>query len=288
MIDVDLDTFRHCYAEELRCTAPVLRNDAVVRAFAAVPREHFLPTGPWRIIPPWREAYTTPDADPRWLYHNVLVAIDETRDLNNGEPRFWAYLLDQLDLRLGDTVFHVGAGTGYYSAIFQEVVGAGGRVIAIEYDPELAATAGRNLENRPQIEVIQGDGTTYAPGPVDVVIVNAGVTHPASSWLDALKPGGRLLFPLTAEDRSGFYFRIERHDDGYAARAVSCVGIFHCGGDGRDAESAARLQHLVRRGRGKFPAVLSLHRGEPPKSRSVWYHGPGFWLSKKPPAASVH
>lgn len=288
MIDVDLDTLRRCYAEELRCTAPILRNDAVVQAFAAVPREKFLPSGPWRIIPPWRDAYTTPDADPRWLYHNVLVAIDEARDLNNGEPRFWAYLLDQLDVRPGDTVLHVGAGMGYYSAIFQEISGRDGHVVAIEYDKELAATARRNLEGRPQVEVIQGDGTAYAPGPVDVVIVNAGVTHPASSWLDALKPGGRLLLPLTADDRSGFYFRIERREDGYTARAISRVGIFHCGGSGRDAESAARLQPLVRRGRGKFPPVRSLHRGAPPKDRSVWYHGPGFWLSKKPLAPSVH
>ncbi|MGI9490137.1 MAG: protein-L-isoaspartate O-methyltransferase family protein [Geminicoccaceae bacterium] len=288
MTNIDLDILRRCYAEELRCTAPILRNDAVAQAFATVPREQFLPSGPWRIIPPWRKAYTTPDADPRWLYHNVLVAIDEARDLNNGEPRFWAYLLDQLDVRPGDTVLHVGAGTGYYSAIFQEISGRDGRVVAIEYDEELAATAKRNLEDRHRIEVIQGDGTAYVPGPVDVIIVNAGVTHPAPSWLDALKPGGRLLLPLTAEDRSGFYFRIERCEDGYAARAISRVGIFHCGGSGRDAALAARLQHLVRRGRGKFPPVRSLHRGAPPKGRSVWYHGPDFWLSKKPLASSMH
>lgn len=288
MIDVDLDIMRQCYAEELRCTAPVLNNDAIVRAFSTVPRERFLPAGPWRIIPPSGRSYTAPDADPRWLYHNVLVAIDDARHLNNGEPRFWAYLLDQLDLCAGDAVLHVGAGTGYYSAIFHEVVGVGGRVIAIEYDPELAATAKSNLKDRLQVEVIQGDGTTYQSGPIEVIIVNAGVTHPASSWLDALKPGGRLLVPLTAEDGSGYYFRIDRHDDGYSTRAISRVRIFHCGGDGRDAEAAARLQHLIRRGRGKFPPVQSLHRGTPPKSRSVWYHGPGFWLSKKPLATSVH
>ncbi|MGI9502704.1 MAG: protein-L-isoaspartate O-methyltransferase family protein, partial [Geminicoccaceae bacterium] len=182
MIDVDIGILRRCYAEELRCTAPILRNDAVVQAFAAVPRENFLPGGPRRVIPPWRKAYTTPDADLRWLYHNVLLTIDETRDLNNGEPRLWAYLLDQLDVRPGDIILHVGAGTGYYSAIFQEIVGGNGHVIAIEYDPDLAATARSNLRDQPEINVVQGDGTTYAPGPVDVIIVNAGV-NPSSMLL---------------------------------------------------------------------------------------------------------
>ncbi|MGI9507559.1 MAG: protein-L-isoaspartate O-methyltransferase family protein, partial [Geminicoccaceae bacterium] len=123
---------------------------------------------------------------------------------------------------------------------------------------------------------------------VDVIIVNAGVTHPARSWLDALKPGGRLLLPLTAENWNGFYFRIVRHEDGFAARAVSQVNIFHCGGSGRDAEAATRLNNLVRRRRGNFPPVQSMHRGSPPKSRSVWYHGPGFWLSKRPLTSLVH
>ena len=288
MTSIDLETARHCYAEELRCTAPILTNEAVVQAFAAVPREEFLPPGPWRIIPPWRNAYTTPDADPRWLYHNVLVAIDQTRDLNNGEPRLWAYLLDQLGIRAGESIVHVGAGTGYYSAIFQETAGPDSHVVAIEYDRKLAETAERNLEGRSQIDVIQGDGSTYAAGPVDVIIVNAGVTHPAPSWLDALKPGGRLLLPLTGEDGHGFYFRIERHENGYSARAISQVGIFHCGGSGRDAEAAVRLKRLVRRRQGKFPLVQSMHRGSPSDTRHVWYHGPGFWLSRKPVAQSIH
>jgi protein-L-isoaspartate(D-aspartate) O-methyltransferase len=279
---------RRWYAEELRSTAPILNNEAIVRAFTAVPRERFLASGPWRVIPPGREAYMTSDADPRQLYHNVLVVIDEARDLNNGEPRLWAYLLDRLGVRSGDSILHVGAGTGYYSAIFQEASGPDGHVTAIEYDGELAALARRNLEDRPNVEVLHGDGMLHEPGPVDVIIVNAGVTHPAPSWLDALKPGGRLLLPLTADDGAGFYFRIERREDGFSACAISRVGIFHCGGAGRDAASGKRLQQLVRQTRYKFPPVRSLCRGAPPKSRMVWYYGPGFWLSKKPLTSSAH
>jgi protein-L-isoaspartate(D-aspartate) O-methyltransferase len=112
--EADLRHRRRAYAEELRVAAPVRRNPAVVEAFATVAREQFSGRGPWRIIPPeaTNAAYMTADADPHWLYHNVLVGIDETRDLNSGEPTLWARLFDQLDLRLGDHVMQIGAEPG--------------------------------------------------------------------------------------------------------------------------------------------------------------------------------
>ena len=71
----------------------------------------------------------------------MLVAIDETRGLNNGQPSLWASLFDQLDLKPGERVIHVGAGAGYYSAILAEIVGSTGRVRALEIDPGLAERA---------------------------------------------------------------------------------------------------------------------------------------------------
>src|SRR6516162_1121471 len=86
---------RRWYAEDLKLQAPVRRNMAIVDAFAAVPRERFLGPGPWRILAGRRIADTngyvlTPDDNPRWLCHDVLVAIDPARHLNNGQPSFWA------------------------------------------------------------------------------------------------------------------------------------------------------------------------------------------------------
>jgi protein-L-isoaspartate O-methyltransferase len=61
-----------------------LTSPAVIRAFSRVPRERFLGPGPWRIYQGYtRQYWTTPDADPQHVYHDVLVAIDETRLLNN-------------------------------------------------------------------------------------------------------------------------------------------------------------------------------------------------------------
>ena len=72
----DLDEIRHYYAEELRAVAN-LQSAALVRAFAKVPREHFLGPGPWQVFSPGLESvWTTKDADPKHLYHNLLVVID--------------------------------------------------------------------------------------------------------------------------------------------------------------------------------------------------------------------
>ncbi len=83
----DLAARRAEFAEELRALAG-LRNDALVRAFARVPREAFLGPGPWRIVVPPRlgQYETSASADRRELCRDVLVAIDEARRLNNGQP----------------------------------------------------------------------------------------------------------------------------------------------------------------------------------------------------------
>jgi protein-L-isoaspartate(D-aspartate) O-methyltransferase len=84
---------RHSYAAELRFTAK-MRSSALVNAFATVPREQFVGPGPWRIKSPMdlAEYWTTDDDDPSQVYHDVLIALDESRGINNGQPSLWAYL----------------------------------------------------------------------------------------------------------------------------------------------------------------------------------------------------
>jgi protein-L-isoaspartate(D-aspartate) O-methyltransferase len=200
----ELDLARAYYAEELRAVAN-LQSEAVVKAFAKVPREHFLGPGPWLVPSASSENYwTTKDANPRHLYHNILVAIDASRRLNNGLPSFLAFLIDALALQTGEHVVHVGCGTGYYTAILAEVVGREGHVLAVEIDAELARRAQENLSYLRQVQVVTGDGGEIDPGPNDAILINAGATHPRSVWLDGLRFGGRLLLPLTViEDTDG-------------------------------------------------------------------------------------
>jgi protein-L-isoaspartate(D-aspartate) O-methyltransferase len=277
------DHARHWYAEELRFTAKI-GSRAVVNAFATVPRELFFGPGPWRVFSPMRATgyWTTDNADPRHLYHDVLIAIDEERQLNNGQPSLWARLFDQLGLTRDIHIVHIGAGTGYYSAILAEIVGPGGQVTAIEIDPDLAAKARDNLATAwPHASVVVANGFTFRPDrPADAIIVNAGVTHISTAWLDALAAdNGRLLVPLTKSDWWGGCLIIERRAGDarcYPARYAGQIGIIPCVG-GRDpaAESylSAALAHST------FTAVRSLRRAPDEPDETCWLAGDGWWLS---------
>jgi protein-L-isoaspartate(D-aspartate) O-methyltransferase len=158
------------------------------------------------------EYWTTDDADPRHVYHDVLIALDKARALNNGQPSLYASLFDHLNLSPGQGVLQLGCGTGYYSAILAEVVGRDGKVTALEVDETLADRARTALEPWPQAVAVAAEGTSYDPGGVDVIVASAGVTHPLPIWLDSLKPGGRLLVPLTADDRGGAMLLLTRQE----------------------------------------------------------------------------
>jgi protein-L-isoaspartate(D-aspartate) O-methyltransferase len=43
----------------------------------------------------------TPDADPRRIYHNILVGIDPKRGLNNGQPTGVISWFDTIEPRIG-------------------------------------------------------------------------------------------------------------------------------------------------------------------------------------------
>ena len=287
MSNSDISAARRWFAEELRYVARV-RTPAVVAAFASVPREQFAGPGPWRLLSPMdlSDYWTTDDADPRHLCHDVLIAIDETRRLNNGQPSLWAFLYDQLGLAAGDHVVHVGIGTGYYTAILADIVGRDGCVTAVEIDAELADRARANLALAwPQVHVVATDGFTHRPErPADVIIINAGVTHLSLAWLDSLaEDNGRLLVPLTNADRFGAFVLITRHKGNqhrYTARNVCRTGIIDCVG-GRDSGAEARLAAALRKSHFA-PPIQSLRRRPDEPDETCWLAGDGWWLSTAP------
>jgi protein-L-isoaspartate(D-aspartate) O-methyltransferase len=232
---------RRWFAEELRAIAH-LGSERVVEAFAAVPRERFAGPGPWRILHMADGYWTTPDADPRRLYHNVLIALDEQRRLNIGEPMLWATHFDRIGVKDGDRVLQIGTGSGYYSAILAELVGAHGRVDGVEIDEPLATAARRNLTAWPAVHIRLGDASAPIDGQWDLIVAFAGATAPHAWWIDALADRGRLLLPMTASftQRGGFMLRLDRRGDLFAARSVGWVGFYPCAG-ARSAEDEAAL-----------------------------------------------
>lgn len=158
---IDLKQARRWFADDIREVAPVLKNPKIVEAFAKVPREHYLGSGPWGIHSRLSigDIHRSASNSPHHIYHDVLVAIDEALGINNGLPSLWARVYDNLDIKPGSTVVQVGAGVGYYTAILAELVSPQGHVTAFEIDPGLAERSRHNLRHYPNVEVICGDAT---------------------------------------------------------------------------------------------------------------------------------
>lgn len=276
------DDRRRAYAEQIAAIAR-LETPGLKEAFAAVPRERFLPPGPWLVVADGQQPRQTPDADARHVYENVSVAIDRARQLFNGAPAFLARLIDRLALRPGSRVLHIGAGLGYYTAVMAHLAGPEGTVVASEIDEALAAAARGNLAAMPWVTVEHADGTAVS-GMFDAILVNAGATHPLDAWLDALAPAGRLLLPLTiglpgmGSLGKGVVVVIARTPDGagFSAEVLSFVAIYSAIGL-RDQGIEASLGQALRR--TSFPNLTQLRRDPHDSSPDCWLHAEHFCLS---------
>src|SRR5260221_3402164 len=179
------------------------------RAFELVRREAFVGPGPWHINI-YQRTVETPSADPVFLYQNVLVRLDAAKGINNGEPFLHAAWMGAVEPRPGESVCHIGAGTGYYNAILSALTMPAGAVHAYEIDEGLANKARDNLRPFEGVSVIQGDAPRLPLPPSDRIYVNAGVVTPPLSWLRSLRPQGRLIFPWRPSLAAGLAIIVSR------------------------------------------------------------------------------
>jgi protein-L-isoaspartate(D-aspartate) O-methyltransferase len=279
MSDDEIKQARRWFAEELRFVARV-EDPRVVNAFASVPRELFVGPGPLRMLSHWnlQDYRTPPDAGLAAVYHDVLIAYDEQRRLNNGQPSLWAFVFDKLGVVPADRVVHLGCGMGYYSAILAELVGRSGKVSAIEIDEKLAERARAALVPWPQVTVINADGANVSLRESDVVVASAGTTHPLPAWLRCLSPEGRLVFPMTTNAGGGMLLVKRRTADQFDARFLCPVWFYEFAG-ARDAEVSNRLAQAFAQDRGA--GVKSLRTDQHGEEATCWLHGDGWCLSSR-------
>jgi protein-L-isoaspartate(D-aspartate) O-methyltransferase len=286
---VDPQIRRRLYAEEIEAVAG-LRSTALVSALATVRREAFLRPGPWIVrteadfAGPSR---STPDGDPRHVYHNLVVAIDPARQLFNGQPSLIAMAIETLGLAPGGRVLHVGCGLGYYTALMAHCVGPSGRVVAIDVDETLARDARANLASTPWVDVRHGDARDDLGEPFDAILVNAGVTHPLAWWLAALHPGGRIVLPLAGAMKGmgptigkGLLLALTRREDAtFDARVVTFIAIYLALGI-RDEALGEQLGQAM--AKMPFPPLKRLRRDTHEPQAGCWLHTPDWCLSTEP------
>jgi len=281
-----LESFRGSYARLITAIAGLPAESAakMIEAYTAIPRERFIGPAPWKIVT--STGYVpVPTDDPAFLHQDFAVALLPDKHINNGQPSLHARCLAALQILAGEKIVHVGAGTGYYSAILANLTGPGGSVIAFELEKPLADKAAANLLDFSNVTV---RNCSAAEGPLpecDVVYVNAGATAPLAAWLDALRPGGRLLFPLTASNGYGAMLLVKRTvENSFEAKFVCQAAFIHCSG-ARDAATEAKLLEAFKAGsitnpqrKGGLWEVKSLRRETEPDN-TCCFAGNRWWLS---------
>lgn len=271
-----VDSARESFAKKIAADAGLRGPSEIRAAFASTPREWFLGRGPWTILT--REEFTeSASDDPALVYCDAPIAIDRQKGINNGQPSLYARCFAALNIQHGETITHIGAGTGYYTVILAKLTGARGVVHAFEIDARLAERAAENLTDMGNVMVYARSGSEGPLPDSDVIYVSAGVAAPLRMWLEALRSGGRLLFPLTDAKGVGAVLMITRNPSGaFQAEFISSVMFIPCVG-ARDETLEERLTEAFARGDVQKVRSLRLD-GEPDKT--CWFAGRDWWLSK--------
>ena len=207
-----------------------LRCAPVRRAFLAVPRERFL-----------REIAEREGLE-RIYEDRAIVTLHDAQGApasSSSQPSMMASMLEALQLRPGQRVLEIGAGTGYNAALLSRIVGARGTVVSVEVDSATARDARRALSQvKSAARVVHGDGRNgwSRAAPYDRIIVTASSPAVPRAWHDQLRDGGLLELPLILDPLGlQMIVTLRKHDDGLRSETLLHGGFMPL----RDAQRAA-------------------------------------------------
>lgn len=158
-----------------------VRDERVLAAVAAVPRDRFVP------------------ADRRGEAHldrPLRIGAGQT----TSQPSLIATMLSELALTGSERVLEIGTGHGYQAALLAHLAA---EVHTVERHGPLAAEARRNLDALGlAVDVVEGDGTRglAAHAPYDAIIVAAATAEVPPALGEQLTEHGRLVAPVGAAD----------------------------------------------------------------------------------------
>jgi len=177
-------------------------DPSVIAALAALPREAFVA-----------------EAQRSLAYIDRPVAIGAGRRMT--EPMVLARLLQVAQLKGGETVLVVGAGTGYSAAVLSRLVK---KVVALEAAPALAERAKAILGQLGigNVTVVTGDLTAGRPGdgPYDLILVDGAAEVIPEALTAQIADRGRLATVMKDDGIVGRGTLFTRADGVVSQRAI--------------------------------------------------------------------
>jgi len=171
----------------------------VVQALARVPRHRFVP------------------ADARaFAYEDMPLPIGNDQTIS--QPYIVALMTELAALDADDVVLEIGTGSGYQAAVLAEIAR---EVYTVEIIEPLGRRAMEVLEELgyKNVAVRIGDGYAGWPekAPFDAILVTAAPEEVPAPLIEQLKPGGRLVIPVGAEDATQILRVLEKDSAGQLA-----------------------------------------------------------------------
>ena len=208
--DAHREKLHQAFVDQLKSKG-VLAAQGIEAAFRAVPRHLFLP-----------------DVEPEKVYCDDAIVTKYADGMvisSSSQPSLMAIMLEQLQLEPGHRVLEIGAGTGYNAALMAHIVGNSGQVVTIDIDEDIVENARTHLAAAgfDVVQVICADGGEGYPAgaPYDRIILTVSAGDIAPAWWKQLKPGGRLLLPLSLRGLQ-VVVAFERAADHLVSSATTC------------------------------------------------------------------
>jgi protein-L-isoaspartate(D-aspartate) O-methyltransferase len=180
-------------------------SDAVASAYLATPRHVFVKRYRQWGTKAWHEVCEANVAEHlATLYANgpLILFGDDDDDVPStiSQPSFVLHMLDLLQLRPGQAVFELGAGSGWNAALMGHLVSPGGHVHSLELIPEVARMAMDSIEalGIANVHIVEADGGEgYAAGaPYDRAIFTAGTYDLPRHFYEQMRDRGLLLIVI--------------------------------------------------------------------------------------------
>ncbi len=144
-----------------------------------------------------RHLFVPPERSDQ-AYGDYPLPIGEGQTIS--APHMVAMMCDYLDLKKGDKVLEVGAGSGYHAAVIAELIGVEGHLYTVERIPWLVEFSMKNMKRAgyKNVTVTHGDGTLGLPehAPYDKISVTCAAPDVPPPLIEQLKTGGKMVIPL--------------------------------------------------------------------------------------------